>query len=421
MSEMEVPDGWEIKRLDSVCIVERGKFGHRPRNDPDYYGGKYPFIQTGDIVKSNGKVNSYSQTLNEKGFKVSRLFPKGTVVITIAANIGDTAILEIDSCFPDSIIGMIPIEGKTTSKYIEYVLRTYKNKLNRDAKKGAQKNINYDFLKPLQIPIPPTIDVQKKIVQKLDNILTQLEEKKKEIFSLIEQNIKKIDFFEKNFFSEIMKKHLYIDNYPSTWTVKILGDITKRIGGGTPSKNKIKYYQGDICWLTISDLSNEITYPKIVNDSKMKITEQAIEESSAKKIPKGAVILGTRVGVGKLGIAGSELTTNQDFNSFICSKEIEPYFLGCYFLSIRQQLQNKSRGLTVKGITTSELDNLKIGYPPIKKQKEIIQNIKNAGENFELQKNQFENIKQNYESRIKYINHIQSSILDTAFSGKLVN
>jgi len=291
--------------------------------------------------------------------------------------------------------------------------------------KPIQKQTTRDYISitkqyQLFIILPP-LNIQKKIVQKLEDILAKLEEKKKEVFTIIEKNKEKIDFFEKNFFSEIMKKYLYIDNYPSTWTVKILGDITKRIGGGTPSKNKIKYYQGDICWLTISDLSNEITYPKIVNDSKMKITEQAIEESSAKKIPKGAVVLGTRVGVGKLGIAGSELTTNQDFSSFVCSKEIDPYFLGCYFLAIRSQLKIKSRGLTVKGIITSELDNLKIGYPPIKEQKEIVQNIKNAEERFQSQKTQFENIKENYESKIMYMNHIQSSILDSAFSGKLVN
>jgi len=160
-------EGWSMIPLSKVCQVERGKFGHRPRNDPDYYGGKYPFIQTGDIARSDGRIKTFSQTLNEKGFKVSRMFPKGTVVITIAANIGDTAILEFDCCFPDSIIGITPFEGKAIPEYIEYSLRLYQNDLSRDASKGAQKNINYGFLKPLEIPIPPDLDSQREIVKKI--------------------------------------------------------------------------------------------------------------------------------------------------------------------------------------------------------------------------------------------------------------
>ena len=80
----------------------------------------------------------------------------------------------------------------------------------------------------------------------------------------------------------------------------------------------------------------------------------------------------------------------------------------------------KSRGVSVKGITTSAVDSFRIGFPSIKEQKQIVQNIKNAEEKFKTQKIQFENIKENYENSITYVNHIQSSILDTAFSGKLV-
>jgi type I restriction enzyme, S subunit len=173
-------DGWLLTPLSEVCKVERGKFGHRPRNDPDYYGGKYPFIQTGIVANSNGRVKTYSQTLNEKGFKTSRIFPKGTVVITIAANIGDTAILEFDACMPDSLIGITPILGKTIPEYIEYALRLYQKELTHDAPEGAQKNINYKFLKPLLIPIPKTIDIQKQIVQNIKSAEEKFQSQKEQ-------------------------------------------------------------------------------------------------------------------------------------------------------------------------------------------------------------------------------------------------
>ena len=103
-----VPEHWEIQRLADTAAIERGKFTHRPRNDPEFYGGAIPFIQTGDVTLSNGHVRHYSQTLNANGLAVSRIFPKGTIVITIAANIGYTGILDFDSAFPDSLVAISP-------------------------------------------------------------------------------------------------------------------------------------------------------------------------------------------------------------------------------------------------------------------------------------------------------------------------
>jgi len=166
-----IPEEWELSRLSEIARVERGKFSHRPRNAPEFYGGDIPFIQTGDVVNSNGKISSYTQTLNEKGLSVSKLFKKGTIVITIAANIGDTGILQFDSCFPDSLIGITPSE-KIDSIFLEYYLRTQKEYLNSISTQSAQKNINLEKLNPLPI-ILPAKDEQKKIA----GILLSVDEK----------------------------------------------------------------------------------------------------------------------------------------------------------------------------------------------------------------------------------------------------
>ncbi|MFA6322447.1 MAG: restriction endonuclease subunit S [Candidatus Buchananbacteria bacterium] len=166
-----IPEEWEVLKLSEIAQVERGKFSHRPRNAPEFYGGDIPFIQTGDVVNSNGKISSYTQTLNEKGLSVSKLFKKGTIVITIAANIGDTGILQFDSCFPDSLIGITPSE-KIDSIFLEYYLRTQKEYLNSISTQSAQKNINLEKLKPLPI-ILPAKDEQEKIA----GILLSVDEK----------------------------------------------------------------------------------------------------------------------------------------------------------------------------------------------------------------------------------------------------
>ena len=149
----KIPEEWEVVELASVTSVERGKFAHRPRNDPRFYGGQYPFIQTGNVAACDGLISTYSQTLNEDGLAISRLFPSGTIVVTIAANIGSTGIAAFDVAFPDSLVG-IQTGPRVDTRFLELVLRIRKRALDRFAPESAQKNINLNTLKPLKIPLP---------------------------------------------------------------------------------------------------------------------------------------------------------------------------------------------------------------------------------------------------------------------------
>jgi type I restriction enzyme S subunit len=150
------PIGWPCTELEDIAQVDRGKFTPRPRGDPSYYGGNFPFIQTGDISKSGGRLNSWMQTLNEKGVSVSRSFPPGTVVIAIVgATIGMTAILEFEMYCPDSVVGIQADVTKTNAAYVEMLLRFWRRIFVAQAPETARANINLDTLRPLRIPVPP--------------------------------------------------------------------------------------------------------------------------------------------------------------------------------------------------------------------------------------------------------------------------
>ena len=144
---------WPMVALGDACEIKRGKFAHRPRNESRFYGGNYPFIQTGDVTRANGGKISYTQTLNDEGLSISRLFQPPVVVITIAANIGDTAVLDFPCCFPDSVIGLMPNDG-TDAWFLELIMRSKKQYLNQIAPQAAQKNINVGILKTLEVPLP---------------------------------------------------------------------------------------------------------------------------------------------------------------------------------------------------------------------------------------------------------------------------
>uniref|UniRef100_UPI0023F400EC restriction endonuclease subunit S n=2 Tax=Bacillaceae TaxID=186817 RepID=UPI0023F400EC len=133
LGPFKLPHGWEWKKLGEIGELQRGKSKHRPRNDPKLFGGEYPFIQTGDVARSSDYVEDFSQTLSEFGYNQSKLFPIGTVCITIAANIADTAILKFPCCFPDSVVGFVPFEEIVSSEFVHYYISTIKNDLEHYA------------------------------------------------------------------------------------------------------------------------------------------------------------------------------------------------------------------------------------------------------------------------------------------------
>jgi type I restriction enzyme M protein len=158
--------------LDKVCSIKRGRFSHRPRNEPRFFGGEYPFIQTGDVVKAKGKKVTFVQTLNDEGLGMSKLFQPTIVLVTIAANIGDTAILDYPACFTDSVVGLIPFD--TINVYfLELMMRKQKKSLDENAPKLAQKNINIQILNSVKIPLPP-LSEQQKIVSEIEKIEAEI-------------------------------------------------------------------------------------------------------------------------------------------------------------------------------------------------------------------------------------------------------
>ncbi len=163
----QIPQEWSLLKLKYITRISRGLFNHRPRNDIRFYNGKYPFIQTGDVAGANKYITTYSQTLNELGKDVSKEFPAGTLTMTIAANVGDVAILEFDAYFPDSVVGFIPKTGFDTM-YMYYVFRGMKDVFVRTAIKNTQLNLNIDRMKEMQVSVTPDKSEQKEIADYLD-------------------------------------------------------------------------------------------------------------------------------------------------------------------------------------------------------------------------------------------------------------
>jgi type I restriction enzyme S subunit len=155
-----IPEGWEVKKIDELGFIGRGKSKHRPRNDPSLYGGDYPFIQTGEVKGASLYITHYSQTYNEKGLAQSKLWEPQTLLLTIAANIAETAILTIPACFPDSIVGFVADPKQVTPEFIKFSIDDIKEKMQSFSRGTAQDNLSLDKIKFFDFLVPDRDSMQ---------------------------------------------------------------------------------------------------------------------------------------------------------------------------------------------------------------------------------------------------------------------
>ena len=212
-------ESWEEKKLGEVGVLERGRSKHRPRNDERLFGGIYPFIQTGDVANADMFIEKHSQTLSDFGMQQSKLFAKNTICITIAANIGKVAILSYDSCFPDSVVGLIT-DGKNNYKYVYYYLSTQQKELESKAPATAQKNINLKVLNDLDIPLP-TLPEQHEIVRLIDDLLAR--ERKAQ--QATEQALASIDLMKKSILARAFRGELGTNKASEASALELLRQV----------------------------------------------------------------------------------------------------------------------------------------------------------------------------------------------------
>ena len=154
---------WNLSKLTEMGDFGRGVSKHRPRNAPELLGGEYPLIQTGDVSNSDLYIKKYNSTYSELGLKQSKMWPKGTLCITIAASIAETGILTFDACFPDSVVGFTPNKN-TNNIFIHYWFSFLQKIIDSKATQVAQKNINLQVLSNLDVISPP-IELQNKFAE----------------------------------------------------------------------------------------------------------------------------------------------------------------------------------------------------------------------------------------------------------------
>lgn len=268
---------YKIVKITDLGTVNRGKSKHRPRNDSILYGGEYPFIQTGDVKKANLHLVDYTQTYNDVGLKQSKLWKKGTLCFTIAANIADSAILGMDACFPDSIVGFLPYENVSDTTYVKYLFDELKLYFQQISKGTTQDNLSLDKICRVKLRVPD-YDTQVKVA----SILSTYD-------NLIENNNKRIRLLEQmaeNLYKEWFVRFRFpgyedvefIDGFPKEWKICRMDQLAKIKAGGDAPADSTKELT-DECSIPIysNGIENEGLYGYT---SKAKISKPSITISA---------------------------------------------------------------------------------------------------------------------------------------------
>lgn len=220
---------WTPKRLDELGSVSRGRSRHRPRDAAHLYGGPHPFIQTGDVKHAGLYITGFSQTYTEAGLQQSKLWPAGTLCITIAANIADTAILGIDACFPDSVIGFIADPKQSDTRFVKYLFdATIKARAKQFSQGATQDNLSQEKLLSLEFDVPPVAE-QSRIADILSTYDDLIENNRRRM-ALLEESARLLyrEWFVRLRFPGYEHTPI-VDGVPQGWERKSLGDLCSEI------------------------------------------------------------------------------------------------------------------------------------------------------------------------------------------------
>ena len=382
-----IPEDWEVVKLNEKSSIQRGRFSPRPRNDPQFYNGDYPFVQTNDVVNSKGKITTYSQTLNEKGLKVSKLFSQGTILMTIAANIGFTGILTRDMTCPDSLVGIQCKKG-LFNEFLNFYFIFNQKRIDYLAEEAAQKNINLSTLNSFHIPLPPL-----KEQEKIAEILTTWDE----AITKQEELLRAKELQKKGLMQKLLSGEVRFGGFTDEWEEVRLGEIGEF---KTSSIDKIiNENESLVNLINYMDVYRNKHIDKNFRCSKTSLKEEQYEKVNLKK---GDILFTpsseTPDDIGHSAVIIEDLPNtvySYHLVRFRPKKSIDLKFSGYVFnnIDILKEFAKRANGSTRFTLSIKDFNETKAKLPSLLEQHKIAEVLSLVDDEINLLKNELEELK----------------------------
>lgn len=339
-------------RLGDICTVVSGT---TPKStQAEYWDGDLNWVTPAELTDESDIIYDSQRKITQQAVIDSSLksFPAGTVLLSSRAPIGKVAIAGTEMYCNQGFKNLI-CSDKIYNRYLYYFLKDKTDYLNSLGRGATFKEISKSIVENIEIPLPPLAE-QRKIAAVLDKVSDLIAKRR--------QQLDKLDLLVKARFMEMFGDPI---TNPKGWKLQSLSSVCKDIyGGGTPSKSHPEYFKGTIPWVSPKDMKSDI-----IIDSIDHITEEAVQNSSTKMVPEGAILMVIRSGILKhtlpVAIAAVKLTVNQDMKVFIAGENITSKFLMHYFKAIETDILSGVRGVTADNIDFKEFQKRLMIVPPI--------------------------------------------------------
>lgn len=331
---------WKTVQLGELCDVSAGGTPSRAR--PEYFGGDIPWVKIGDMLQD--PVISTAETISHAALdnSAAKLLPPGTVLISIFATIGRTAVLGVVAATNQAIAGVTPRDpSKVTPEYLRRFLDSVVTTLEGRARGVAQVNINSGILRALPIPLPPLAE-QRRIAEVLDRA-EALRAKRRAALAQLEilATASFKDLFMRGLDGPAVDVSSQRSGVPPGWAWELLTDVARLATGHTPDRERAEYWNGDIPWISLTDIRDLDT--TVSSRTMQNVTALGIDNSSSVLLPAGTVCFSRTASVGFVTVMGGEMATSQDFVNWVCGPRLNPSYLMWALIDSRPRLTKSAQ------------------------------------------------------------------------------
>ena len=369
-----IPEDWEVKRLGEVAEMTSGTTPSRANID-FYSNGSIPWVKTTDL--NNGILNSTEESVTNKALEKTslKLLPKGTVLVAMYGGfnqIGRTAMLGMEATINQALSALICNEKIYNAYLLSWLNCRVKEWKHLAASSRKDPNITGKDVARFPIAVPP-LPEQHRIVSILELWDTAISKQA--------QLVEKLTLRKRGLMQQLLTGKKRLKGFEGEWKEVRLGEMAMLVGGGTPTTKNTNYWNGNILWISSSDLKEDDLR---ISGTRF-ITEEAIVNSTTQLLPTKSILIVTRVGVGKVAIAEQPTCVSQDFTCLI-KYDAETNFLAYYLLQLMKKKKNQSQGTSIKGISVDEISKIRIYLPTKIEQVAIASVLVNADKEIEIQK-----------------------------------
>lgn len=455
-----LPQGWEVKTLGEIFLIERGG---SPRPIKEYLTDDESginWIKIGDTKDISKYIFTTTQKIKLEGKKYSRFVEVGDLILSNSMSFGKPYIMKTTGCIHDGWVVLRQSKKVIDEEFAYYILISNEiyAEFNRLATGSTVKNLNIDRIKQIQIPLPP-LETQKAIVEKLENAFAHIDEAVHHL-KVIQTNIPRLKSsllhcafsgkltesqnqlrevqtlksvvgvegeFEReegatsrSFRKKLAQtctfkplRPLIKAEVPQDWEIKTLGEVAKIKGGKRiPKGSKYADIPTQYPYIRVTDFEN-----MSVNTKNLKyLTDEIQEKIKNYTISKDDVYISIAGSIGKVGIIPDELDkANLTENAAKIIHSMNKKYLAFYLNSneIQSQISFLTKATTQPKLALNRIENLIIKIPPIETQKQIVQILESKFAHLEK-------LAQFVNASLENLQRLKSSLLNQAFKGELV-